>query len=280
MSRRPPASRRGFTLFQLLLLLALLAILFALFLPAVHRARVAARRSQDANNLKQICLATINAADTNAGKLAPLVGPYPAQDPAAANNGYGTLFFHILPYIEAANLYNSTFDGKKYSADTGDVRATVVKVYLSNADPDGGKDPVYDGWLAQCNYAANFQVFGDPSKNSLTGSSRFPASILDGTSQTIFFTQRYQVCNGEPCGWAYDGGTAWVPAFAYLSPGKFQTRPAPEQCDAALAQGLLPEGIEVGMGDGSARFVAATVSPTTWWYACTPAGGEVLGTDW
>jgi type II secretory pathway pseudopilin PulG len=280
MFRRRPASRRGFTLFQLLLLLALLGILFALFLPAVHRARVAAQRSQDANHLKQICLATINASDTYHGKLSPLVGPYPVPDPAAASNGYGTLFFHILPYIEAANLYNSAYDGKKYSADTGGVRATVVKVYVSDSDPGGGKDLVHDGWLAKCNYAANFQVFGDPSKNSLTGSSRYPASIVDGTSNTIFFAQRYQVCNGEPCGWAYDGGTAWVPAFAYLSQGKFQARPAPERCDATLAQGLQPEGIEVGMGDGSARLVAATISPQTWWYACTPAGGEVLGPDW
>jgi type II secretory pathway pseudopilin PulG len=280
MSRRRPASRRGLTLFQLLVVLALLAILFALFLPALLRARVAAKRSQDANNLKQICLATINCADTQGGKLPPLAGPYPSADPATPNNGQGTLFFHILPYIEQQNLYKSAFDGKTYRADTGDVQATAVKVYLSDADPDGGKELVHDGWLAKSNYAANFQVFGDPARKSLAGMSRFPASITDGTSNTIFFTQRYQVCNGDPCGWAYDGGTTWVPAFAYLSPGKFQARPAPERCDAALAQGLQPEGIEVGMGDGSTRFVASAVSPQTWWFACTPAGGEVLGPDW
>jgi hypothetical protein len=39
-------------------------------------------------------------------------------------------------------------------------------------------------------------------------------------------------------------------------------------------------GINVGLGDGSVRFVAQGVSPTTWFYATTPAGGEVLGSDW
>ena len=38
--------------------------------------------------------------------------------------------------------------------------------------------------------------------------------------------------------------------------------------------------IVVGLCDGSVRTVSAGISPLTWWQACTPAGGEVLGTDW
>jgi len=280
MSHPSPAFRRGFTLFQLLLLLALLAILLGLLLPAVQKVRAVARRTQDSNNLKQICLATINCTDTNAGKLPPVVGAYPNKDASVAGNGYGTLFFHILPYIEQDNLFKRGFDGTTYRVDAAGVRDTVVKTYVSSSDPGGGKDLIYDGWLAKSNYAANFQVFGSPATNSLAGESKFPASITDGTSQTIFFGERYQVCNGDPCAWGYDGGTAWVPAFAYLSKGKFQARPAAGQCDSALAQGLQAEGIEVGMGDGSSRLVAAGISPQTWWYALTPNGGEVLGPDW
>ncbi|HKI32906.1 MAG TPA: DUF1559 domain-containing protein [Gemmataceae bacterium] len=280
MSQPAPASRRGFSLFQLLLLLALLAILFGLLLPAVGKVRSAARRTQDSSNLRQVCLATINCADTNNGKLPPVVGLYPVNDPTAAGNGYGTLFFHILPYLEQDNLYKTGNVDGKFRVDAAGIQATVVKTYVSPSDPGGGKDLIYDGWLAKSNYAANFQVFGNTANNSLAGEARFPASISDGTSNTIFFTQRYQVCNGDPCAWGYDGGTAWVPAFAYLSKGKFQARPAAGLCDSSLAQGLQAEGIEVGMGDGSARLVAASISPQTWWYACTPAGGEVLGTDW
>jgi hypothetical protein len=36
----------------------------------------------------------------------------------------------------------------------------------------------------------------------------------------------------------------------------------------------------VCMCDGSVRFVSSSISPRTWWYVNTPAGGEVLPTDW
>jgi hypothetical protein len=36
----------------------------------------------------------------------------------------------------------------------------------------------------------------------------------------------------------------------------------------------------VALCDGSVRTVAPTVSQYTFWAACTPAGGEVLGSDW
>jgi hypothetical protein len=160
------------------------------------------------------------------------------------------------------------------------VWGTVIKTYVSPNDPGDAKDLIHDGWLAKSNYAANFLVFGDPRTDSLAGQARFPASIPDGTSNTIFFAQRYRLCGSDPCAWGYDGGTAWAPAFAYLRKGKFQTRPAADRCDSALAQGLFPEGINVGLGDGSVRLVAATLSPETWWLACDPADGNPLGIDW
>jgi hypothetical protein len=38
--------------------------------------------------------------------------------------------------------------------------------------------------------------------------------------------------------------------------------------------------MNVGLGDGSVRFLSGNISGVTWWNAVTPKDGNVLGNDW
>jgi type II secretory pathway pseudopilin PulG len=248
-SRRP----QGITFIELLVILAILGFLLAFLVPVISQLRGTASRQQSLNNLKQLGLACHTAHDTW-GKFPPIMGKL--------GDSVGTIHFHLLPYVELESVYRS---GQGTVWKNG-VNGTVVPVFLAAQDASAPPGNKLKDWLATTNYAANWMVFK-------LGETKI-TQITDGTSNTLMFTQRYQVCDGTPTAWGYPGLYTWTPMFGYYSLAKFQSVPKQNECDPTLPQSLTAAGIEVVMCDGSARYVSDRISPETWWLATDPNDGK------
>ncbi len=294
--------RRGFTLIELLVVISIIAVLIGLLLPAIQKVRLAAYRAQSLNKLKQISLATQNLADANDGKL-PMLGGGGRIWPSY---GLTSLFVGIMPYIEQGNVYAVyTRPLRPRGSDF------VIKLYLDFADPSFS-DLRRPSGLAS--YAANAQVFisfprmpqtfADGTSNTIAFAEHYARcgnndyGWFNDTGQEIYgngmpteILHRATFADNGPLVRRYNPGGYYEDVYPLTSGNPpesvgsvsgltFQVRPRSSDCDPRIAQTPYSGGLLAAMGDGSVRTLAPGMSATTYWGAVTPAGGEVLGSDW
>ncbi|HEY7423224.1 MAG TPA: DUF1559 domain-containing protein [Gemmataceae bacterium] len=294
-------NKHSFTLIELLVVIAIIAILIGLLLPAVQKVREAAARSVCQNNLKQISLGTINCADTNQQKLPPGDASWYPSPGYVPYGRQGAALFQIMPFMEQENYAKVSFMDQTSAPWTGNAgqwaQGPQYSPHWSNTPWNGGyKSPrsflcPSDPTVGDTNslpgmttsYALNALVM------VLGGGTTYPASIPDGTSNTLFYTECYSYisnpahsgdhmwagdnsffcANTNNCGTSYGVGVSY---FQIQTPSASTNYYQPSTGHAG--------GIQVGMGDGSVRLVAQGVSPQTWWYAITPDQGEPPQSDW
>ncbi len=95
LTNKPPSTKRGVTLIEVIVVFAIIAILLGLLLPAVHYARESARRAACASNLHQLAVAFKELWEVRKGRTMPT--------PMGAVGGWA---IEVLPFMEDQDLAN------------------------------------------------------------------------------------------------------------------------------------------------------------------------------
>ncbi len=292
--------RRGFTLVELLVVIAIIGLLVALLLPAVMRAREAARRTQCQSRIRQVGLALVGFEAAHK-KL-----PGGSRTTDGLSWGFS---FQILPYLEEKTLFETIDIGDRdcgevvielQQAGKLDPSSHLVNILVCPSDPNGGQQLLSGpngpspltanaGYLYPGSYlgvSGDFEssewcpLAGIAAGNGLlyTNSQVRLRDIRDGTSKTLLLGER-GIPRDLGWGWPICGGTEcehYTSAVRGLLAGS----------NSRSGSGILQRfwswhdsGAFFTFADGSVHFLNQGIDESTFRGLATRSGREVIDSD-
>src|SRR5262249_52833312 len=293
MTVRLIGRRKGFTLIELLVVIAIIAVLIGLLLPAVQKVREAASRTQCSNHLKQLVLGCHNYHD--ATKTLPPARIY--------IDGQASWAVILLPYIEQDNLFK-TYDLTKtiYQQPATFNKAAQVPIYFCPSRRGSVQLSKYnfrgEGVGALGDYAV---CLGDDQPNresptlatgAMVTATVFPKwrsmtnfnSIIDGTSNTIFFGEKHVKITHF--GDEVDGdNTIWNADLTetigrICGPPDYILAQSPKDTSGVERHkfgGYHTNIVQFALGDGSVRGLRTSMDLTTLSRLANRKDGQVVG---
>jgi type II secretory pathway pseudopilin PulG len=285
--------RPGLTLVEVILVIILFVVLIGILLPMIARTRDGSgSRTQTNNNLKQCALGVHNFHDTY------------RRLPDAFGTDYGlhkekpaSFWVHLLPYVEAENVYKAKDND------------AFVAAFQAPSDTSVSGSP------GTVSFAANLRVFAhetlDYEKCDEPGTSlTLPADasplkthltlqrVVDGTSNVLMLSTRYSLCAGaltrysaHPAshGGFFGAGTHRKPASSLADDNELMFQVAPNdnspktRCNPTsgiYGHSFGTSGMSTALLDGTVKHIAVTMSPTTYMRALCPGDKKSLDSDW